>query len=91
MPIYKAKDYTGFMKNFNNRLKKLCLKLELSKPLKPKTPRYTFIDRAQQLLIDERVTAQLVGHKRKTVTSLYTNDFPVSVQDAAHMKIIDIR
>ncbi len=88
VPIFKAKDYTGFMKNFNNRFKKVCEKLNLSKPLKPKTPRYTFIDRAQQLLIDERITAQIVGHKRKTTTSLYSNDFPLSVQDEAHLKII---
>ncbi len=90
VPIYQSKDYKNFMSNFNRRFKVLCVKLNLSAELRPKTPRYTFINRAQQLLVDERVTAQIVGHKRKSTTSLYTNDFPLEVQDEAHLKIISI-
>ena len=88
VPIFMAKDYSGFLKNFNRRFRVVCKKLELSVELRPKSARYTFIDRAQQLLVDERITAQIVGHKRKTTTSIYTNDFPKSVQDQAHLSII---
>ena len=88
VPIHKSTNYSGFMKNFANRLKTLSQKLDLSVDLRPKSARYTFIDRAQQRLIDERVTAQIVGHKRKTTTSLYTNAFPLQVQDQAHLEII---
>lgn len=90
VPIHLSGNYTGFEKNFNNRFQKLCVDLELSVKLRPKSARYTFIDRAQQLLVDERITAQIVGHKRKTTTSLYTNDFPLQVQDQAHLRIISI-
>jgi len=90
VPIYKSGNYTSFLGNFNRRFKDLCVKLNLSAKLRPKTPRYTFINRAQQLLVDERITAQIVGHKRKSTTSLYTNDFPLQVQDKAHIKIITV-
>jgi site-specific recombinase XerC len=90
VPIYKSTNYGTFSRNFARRFGKICIKLGVSVALKPKGARYTFIDRAQQLLVDERITAQIVGHKRRTVTSIYTNDFPQAVQDAAHLKIISI-
>ena len=88
VPIHKAKSYRSFSTNFSRRMRELSRKVGLSIELRPKSARYTFIDRAQQLLIDERVTAQIVGHKRRTTTSLYTNDFPLEFQDNAHFKII---
>ena len=90
VPIYKSSSYKTFSGNFNRRLKQLCQRLELDVELRPKSARYTFIDRAQQLLVDERITAQIVGHKRRTTTSIYTNDFPLSVQDEMHKKVISI-
>ncbi|WP_291866531.1 hypothetical protein [Maribacter sp.] len=89
VPIYKTKNYDTFSTNFSERMKIFSDRLCLSVRLKPKSGRYTFIDRAQQLLIDERIAGQIVGHKRKTTTSLYANDFPYPVQDKAHLKIID--
>ncbi|MEE9361167.1 MAG: hypothetical protein V3U92_01055 [Cellulophaga sp.] len=62
----------------------------MSKILKPKTPRYTFINRAQELLVDERITAQIVGHKSKSTTSIYTNNFSLVAQDEAHLKIVKV-
>tara|TARA_R110002074_G_scaffold86875_8_gene191880 strand:- start:3619 stop:4752 length:1134 start_codon:yes stop_codon:yes gene_type:complete len=88
VPIFRASDYNQFRRNFSRRMQKLSEIIGLSVKLKPKSARYTFIDRAQQLLVDERITAQIVGHKRKTVTSVYTNDFPQVVQDESHKKII---
>ena len=88
VPIHLSSNYKTFSGNFCRRLRELSRKLELSVELRPKSARYTFIDRAQQLLIDERVTAQIVGHKRRTTTSIYTNDFPLSFQDKAHLKVI---
>ena len=89
VPIYKT-SYPSFRRNFNRRFKELCTELGLSVALRTKGPRYTFIDRAQQLLVDERITGQIVGHKRQTTTSLYTNEFPLVVQDEAHKKIIQL-
>jgi|GEM_PF-5586591 len=90
VPIFKSENYDTFSTNFARRFKELGKKLNLSAPIHPKGARYTFIDRAQQLLIDERITAQIVGHKRHTTTSIYTNDFPKHIQDRAHLKIIDL-
>ena len=90
VPMHKAKTYKHFIDTFRSRFRTVCRKLDLSVELRPKSARYTFIDRAQQLLIDERLTAQIVGHQRRTVTSLYTNDFPLEVQDEAHMKVVNL-
>ncbi|MBO0323677.1 site-specific integrase [Muricauda sp. CAU 1633] len=90
VPIHLSSNYKTFSGNFCRRLRELSRKLDLSIELRPKSARYTFIDRAQQLLIDERVTAQIVGHKRRTTTSIYTNDFPLNFQDDAHLKIITV-
>ena len=90
VPIYKSSNYKTISGNYSRRLKELSIKPELSTKLKPKSARYTFIDRAQQLLVDERITAQIVGHKRRTTTSIYTNDFPIAVLDDFHKKIISM-
>lgn len=89
MPIHKYV-YKEFRSNFSRRFKPVCRKLKLTTELTPKNVRHTFIDRAQQLLVDERVTAQLVGHKIRTTTSIYTNEFPREVQDKAHIKITSL-
>lgn len=98
VPIYEYSSYRGFLKNMNTRFYESLSDLELSdmaenlklkrKPL-TKSARYSFINRAQQLLIDERITMELVGHTKKGVHSIYTNEFPLSVRDEAHRKIID--
>ena len=88
VPIHKANSYKTFSGNFSRRLRELSKKLGLGVELRPKSARYTFIDRAQQILIDERVTAQIVGHKRRTTTSIYTNNFPLKFQDESHLRII---
>jgi integrase len=90
VPICQTGNYESFIRNFRRALIKIAQELELGVVMHPKSARYTFIDRAQQLLIDERITAQIVGHKRKTVTSLYTNEFPLDKQDKAHLKIVDL-
>ena len=87
VPIHKY-IYREFRSNFSRRFKPVCKKLGLTVELTPKNVRHTFIDRAQNLLIDERIVGQIVGHKFKTTTSLYTNQFPKVVQDKAHAKII---
>ncbi|WP_435624512.1 hypothetical protein [Flagellimonas sp.] len=90
VPIHKTGNYDSFIRNFRRGLIKISEQLELGAVMHPKSARYTFIDTAQQKLIDERITAQIVGHKRRTVTSLYTNDFPLDVQDRAHQQIISL-
>jgi integrase len=87
VPIHKYV-YREFRSNFSRRFKPVCKKLGLTVELSPKNVRHTFIDRAQNLLIDERVVGQIVGHKFKTTTSLYTNQFPKVIQDEAHSKIV---
>jgi hypothetical protein len=74
----------------NDRFYSRLLDLNLTRRPLTKSARYSFINRAQQLLIDERITAEIVGHKRKTTTSIYSNSFPLEVRDQAHAKIIDV-
>jgi integrase len=88
VPLYKYKRHKDFVSNMNERLTATLKDLHLSRKPLSKSARYSFINMAQDLLIDERITAQLVGHKRKSTTSIYTRNFPISVQDEAHLKII---
>ncbi len=90
VPIYQSKNTKEFIKNMSARINEYLKGLELSVRIRSKSARHTFINLAQQKLVDERITAQIVGHKRKTTTSLYSNDFPKEVQDEAHLRIINL-
>ena len=90
VPIYKYSSQNDFISNMNDRFYSRLLDLNLTRRPLTKSARYSFINRAQQLLIDERITAEIVGHKRKTTTSIYSNSFPLEVRDQAHAKIIDV-
>lgn len=89
VPLFMLKDYDSFIPNISRDFDKMKLKLGLSKKPYSKAPRYTFITRAQNLLIDERKVVQLVGHSQKTTHSIYKDEFPYHVIDKAHKKIID--
>lgn len=90
VPLYKYKRHKDFVSNMNDRLGETLKDLKLTRKPLSKSARYTFINRAQELLIDERITAELVGHKRKTTTSIYTKNFPLVVRDEAHKRIIEV-
>jgi integrase len=90
VPLYLYKKHKDFVSNMNDRLCVTLSDLNLSRKPLSKSARYSFINRAQELLIDERITAELVGHKRKTTTSIYTKNFPLLVRDEAHDKIINL-
>ena len=62
--------------------------LQLSRKLYSKSARYTFVNRSMNLLIDERICAEIVGHKEQSTHSIYKGRFPDSVRDAAHWEII---
>lgn len=64
--------------------------LQLSRKLYSKTPRYTFINRGMNLLVDERITSEIVGHTENTTHSIYKGRFPNAVKDEAHKRIITL-
>lgn len=88
VPIHKYKSHNDFVSNMNDRFNNYMKDLRLGVRVLTKSARYSFINRAQQLLIDERITMELVGHAQQSTHSIYTNEFPLSVRDAAHEKII---
>lgn len=90
VPIYKYKTHHEFVNNMNSRLFERTKDLELSRKPLTKSARYSFINRAQQLLIDQRITMEIVGHEQQTVHSIYTDNFPLKVRDEAHERIIDL-
>lgn len=90
VPIYKYKNYKAFVNNCNKRLNATTKDLKLSRRPLTKSARYTFINRAQELLIDARITSEIVGHIQQNTHSIYTNNFALHVRDAAHEKIISI-
>jgi integrase len=89
IPAYKHKDYKSFVNKMNTRLNASIVDLEITRVL-TKGARYSFINRAQQLLIDERITMELVGHVQQSTHSIYTNEFPLSVRDDAHERIVGV-
>lgn len=90
VPIYKYKDYNGFTRRMNKRLNYYAASLGINTKILTKSARYSFINRAQQLLIDERITMELVGHVQQSTHSIYTNEFPLVVRDEAHERIIQL-
>jgi len=90
VPIYKYKDYHSYLSKCNSNLHERTADLNLTVKPTTKSARYTFITRAQQLLIDERITIEIVGHAQQSTHSIYTNEFPLSVRDKAHKKIINL-
>jgi integrase len=90
VPIHKYKSQNDFVSNMNDRLNDYIKDLRLGVRVLTKGARYSFINRAQQMLIDERITMELVGHAQQSTHSIYTNEFPLSVRDAAHEKIISL-
>lgn len=88
VPLYKMNDYNTFIPNISRYLADIMNKLDLSKKPYSKAPRYTFIQRAQLMLIDERITIEIVGHSQSSTHSIYKDEFPYRVRDVAHKKII---
>lgn len=90
VPIYKYKDYHSFVNKVNKRFSNKTLDLVLTRKPLTKSARYSFINLAQQLLIDQRITMEIVGHMQTSSThSIYTDEFPMHVRDEAHRLIID--
>lgn len=90
VPIYKYKDHNGYLKAINQKAKDNTQDLNLTRPPLTKSARYTFITRAQQLLIDERITIEIVGHSQQSTHSIYTDAFTTAVRDRAHERIITL-
>tara|TARA_R110001632_G_scaffold8083_1_gene31706 strand:+ start:1148 stop:2284 length:1137 start_codon:yes stop_codon:yes gene_type:complete len=90
IPAFKNKDYKSFVDRANTNLYHRTKDLNLTKKPLTKSARYTFITRAQQLLIDERITVEIVGHTQQKIHSIYTDEFPLKIRDKAHKKIITI-
>lgn len=83
-------EYKDFIPNISRYFEDIKNSLEISKKPYSKAPRYTFITRAQNLLIDERIVVQLVGHSQNSMHSVYKDAFPYHVIDEQHKKIIDL-
>lgn len=90
IPIKKMNNYRNFIPNMSRVLEGMKNHLDLSKKPYSKAARYTFITRAQQILIDERITIEIVGHSQQSTHSIYKDEFPYEVRDIAHKKIITI-
>lgn len=90
VPIYKTTNADDFRNNMNKRFNETVLDLGLTQRPLTKSARYTFINRARQLMVDERITMEIVGHQQQTVHSIYTDNYPLHIRDAAHLKIISI-
>lgn len=90
VPIYKMKNRGSYLNSCNSRFNTLTKDLNLTKKPLTKSARYTFITRAQQLLIDERITIEIVGHAQQNTHSIYTEEFPLEVRDKAHLQIINV-
>jgi len=89
IPLHKL-NYDNLMGNMSREYGKIQETLSLSKKPYSKAAWYTFITRAQNMLIDERCTMSIVGHVQSTTHSIYKDEFPQHIKDKAHYKIIDL-
>lgn len=90
VPIYQCENYDEFRNNMNARFVDRTKDLRLTQIPLSKSARYSFINRARQLMIDERICIEIVGHEQKKTHSIYTDEYPLSVRDEAHLKIINL-
>lgn len=81
---------TIMLANVSRRYADIQRLLGLSKKPYSKAPRYSFINRSRELLIDERICIEIVGHSQNTTHSIYKDEFAYSVRDAAHKKVITL-
>ena len=84
------KVYKDFTSKYANRFENKLPDLNLSMKPYLKSARYSFINRGQDLLIDERIVKSLVGHKQNSTHSIYLRPFPNSIKDEAHKRICDL-
>lgn len=89
IPLSQSNNYKNFIPNMSRVLPSIQSKLGLSKLPYSKAPRYTFITRAQNLLIDERLVVEIVGHSETSTHSIYKDAFPKHIRDKAHIQIIE--
>lgn len=88
VPLYKYKRVNDALSNMNNRFCNQIEDLDLTRRPLTKTARYTFINIAQDLLIDERIVGQIIGHKIRRTTGIYAREFPLKVVDDVHVRIL---
>lgn len=85
--------YTGFRRRYQKNLhiiqKKAAVIVEpKGENLGIKVARYTFANRAKNLLITEDVIRELMGHERNEIDTIYKDRFPQKIRDEALLKII---
>ncbi len=101
MDIYDCKPYVipvrsfgsdsnMMLANVSRRYGDIKNVLGLTKKPYSKAPRYTFINRSRELLVDERICIEIVGHSQSSTHSIYKDEFSYGVRDAAHLKVIDL-
>lgn len=90
VPIYKS-NYNTVISNFTSRFPGYCKDLNLTRPPIAKSARSSFINRAQELLIDERISMAIVGHARKGTHSIYPDDISNKIKDEAFLKIVNLK
>lgn len=90
IPLRKNLDYDNYTANMSREFGKIKDKLGLTRKPYSKSPRFSFITRAQNLLIDQRIAEKIVGHSDGRTHSIYKDVFPQHIQDKAHKKIIDL-
>lgn len=88
IPLAKDTVYKNFIPNLSRVLPSVRDRLGLSKTPYSKAARYSFITQGQNLLVDERIMIQLVGHSESSTHSVYKDAFPYHVIDKAHEEVI---
>lgn len=91
IPLEKNLNYDNYTANMSREYEKMRKKLGLTRKPFSKSARYSFINRAQNMLIDERIAKAIVGHSEGSSShSIYKDAFPQRIKDKAHKKIIDL-
>ncbi len=89
IPLSKEKLH-NFQRYFCENRVEIQKEIGLSKRPFSKSPRYTFINIARDLLIDSRITKEIVAHANSGTHSIYEGNYSEKVRDEAHRRIIDL-
>ena len=84
------KGYRLAIERFNNSCRKIDKKFYFSdSKLRSKTMRYTFRTIAGNLMINQMIIENLMGHSNNSVSMGYQGATPYEIQDMEHLKIIE--
>jgi len=84
------RDYTGYLRTYNKRLRRISAIMGFERPLSSYVSRHSWATLAQQKGVPLEIISKSMGHTSEKTTKIYLASLRQSVIDDANAKIIRI-